>query len=69
MSEELHRGIGRLEGKIDAILANQDDFKYTFEKHDSRLKHLEGSQMKVMGAFGVLVFALNWVWDFIKTKL
>lgn len=69
MSEELHRGIGRLEGKIDAILANQDDFKYTFEKHDNRLKHLESSQMKAMGAFGVLVFALNWVWDFIKTKL
>jgi hypothetical protein len=69
MSEELHRGIGRLEGKIDAILANQDDFKYTFEKHDNRLKNLEGSQMKIMGAFGVLVFGLNWVWDFIKTKL
>jgi len=69
MSEELHRDIGRIEGKIDSILANQDEFRYTFEKHDSRLNKLEGSQMKAMGAFGVLVFGLNWVWDYFKNKL
>lgn len=69
MSEELHRDIGRIEGKIDAILANQDEFKYTFEKHDNRLKHLENHQMKTLGAFGVIVFLFNSIWDFVKDKI
>jgi hypothetical protein len=69
MSEELHRDIGRIEGKIDAILANQDEFKYTFEKHDNRLKHLENHQMKTLGAFGVIIFVFNRIWDFVKDKI
>ena len=69
MSEELHRDIGRIEGKIDSILANQDDFKYTFERHDNRLKHLENHQMKTLGAFGVIIFLFNCIWDFVKDKL
>lgn len=69
MTHDLHRNIGRIEGKIDSILENQNEFKTTFNKHDDRLKQLEGSQMKAMGAFGVLVFGLNWVWDYFKTKL
>ena len=69
MSEELHRDIGRIEGKIDSILENQNEFKYTFEKHDNRLKHLENHQMKTLGAFGVIIFVFNRIWDFIKDKL
>jgi hypothetical protein len=69
MSQQLHRNIGRIEGKIDAILENQSDFKATFSKHDDRLKHLENHQMKTLGAFGVIIFLFNCIWDFVKDKL
>lgn len=64
MTQKLNRDIGRIEGKIDAILDNQNEFKSTFEKHDNRLKSLEHHQMKTMGAIGLAVFALNWLVQF-----
>ena len=69
MTQKLHRDIGRIEGKIDSILENQNEFKSTFEKHDNRLKHLENHQMKTLGAFGVIIFLFNFIWDFVKDKL
>jgi hypothetical protein len=69
MSQQLHRNIGRIEGKIDAILDNQNEFKATFEKHDNRLKQLENHQMRTLGAFGVILFLFNLLWDFLKDKL
>jgi len=68
MTTKLNRDIGRIEGKIDSILSNQNEFKATFEKHDNRLKHLENHQMKTLGAFSVIIFAFNWLWDFVKDK-
>jgi hypothetical protein len=69
MTTQLNRDIGRIEGKIDAILDNQNEFKATFEKHDNRLKHLENHQMKTLGAFGVIIFVFNRIWDFVKDKI
>jgi hypothetical protein len=69
MSEELHRDIGRIEGKIDSILANQDEFRYTFSKHDERLRKLEGQHMKALGFFGTIMVFCNWAWDLIRHKL
>lgn len=69
MTAKLSRDIGRIEGKIDAILDNQSEFKATFEKHDNRLKHLENHQMKTLGAFGVIIFLFNCILDFVKDKL
>jgi len=61
--------MGRIEGKIDSILENQNEFKSTFEKHDTRLKQLEGHQMKTMGFVGAIVFALNWVLQYFTQKI
>ena len=69
MTTKLNRDIGRMEGKIDAILDNQNEFKATFEKHDNRLKNLENHQMKTLGAFGVIIFVFNRIWDFVKDKI
>ena len=69
MSQQLNRAIGRLEGKIDTILVNQDEFKATFAKHDERLRKLEGQHMKAIGFFGTIMVFCNWAWDLIKNKL
>jgi hypothetical protein len=69
MSQQLSRAIGRLEGKIDTILVNQDEFKATFSKHDDRLRKLEGQHMKALGFFGTLMVFCNWAWDLLRHKL
>ena len=66
MSEELHRSIGRLEGKIDHVLNNQSEFKETFERHDERLRHLEGWHYRALGVIAAVTFFFSFAWDWLK---
>jgi hypothetical protein len=66
MSEELHRSIGRLEGKIDHVLNNQSAFKETFDMHDQRLRHLESWHYKSLGVIAAISFFFSITWDWIK---
>lgn len=68
MSDELHRSIGRMEGKIDEVLKNQDSFREKFDKHDQRLRHLENTYFKAMGIFAAIGFGISWVWEFFTSK-
>ena len=69
MSDELHRSLGKLEGMLTEVLRNQQDFKNTFEKHDTRLRHIEGNYMKGLGIVTAIAFAVSFFWDLIKTRL
>ena len=69
MSEELNRSMGRMEGKLDEVLKNQCDFRAKFDKHDDRLRHLEGQNMKFLGVIAVFTVALNVLWQSFKTRL
>lgn len=69
MSDELHRSLGKLEGMLGEVLKNQQDFKNTFEKHDFRLRHIEGQYMKGLGIVTAIAFAVTFVWDFLKHKV
>jgi hypothetical protein len=66
VNEELHRSIGRLEGKIDHVLNNQSSFKETFDTHDQRLRHLEGWHYKSLGVIAAISFFFSITWDWIK---
>jgi hypothetical protein len=66
VSEELHRSIGRLEGKIDHVLNNQSAFKETFDMHDQRLRHLESWHYKSLGVIAAISFFFSITWDWIK---
>jgi hypothetical protein len=69
MSDELHRSLGKLEGMLSEVLRNQEDFKETFEKHDTRLRHIEGNYMKGVGIVTAISFGVTYFWDIIKHGL
>lgn len=67
MIEDLHRSLGRLEGKIDHVLNNQSEFKDTFERHDQRLRHLESWHYRSLGVIAAITFFFSLTWEWIKT--
>jgi hypothetical protein len=69
MSQQLHRGLGKLEGMLSEVLRNQQEFKLTFEKHDTRLRVIEGNYMKGLGVVTAITFAFTTLWETIKSKL
>jgi hypothetical protein len=69
MSDELHRSLGRLEGKLDQVLGNQESFRQKFDAHDNRLRHLEGQSMKALGIITGVTVAFNIIIDGLKHKL
>ena len=69
MSSELHRGLGKLEGMLSEVLTNQKEFKLTFEKHDTRLRVIEGNYMKGLGIVTAITFAFTTLWETIKSKV
>jgi hypothetical protein len=68
MSDELHRSLGRLEGKLDQVLGNQESFRQKFDAHDNRLRHLEGQGMKAIGVITGITVAFNVVIEGLKHK-
>jgi hypothetical protein len=69
MSEDTNRSLGRLEGKLDQVLHNQEDFRKKFEKHDERLRFLEGQGMKALGVITGVTVGFNLVIDGLKHKI
>jgi len=69
MSDELHRSLGRLEGKLDQVLGNQETFRHKFDSHDNRLRHLEGQGMKAMGVITGITVALNVMIEGLRHKI
>jgi hypothetical protein len=62
--DELFLAIGRLEGKIDSILAQQSRQNDELKSHDERIRHLEQSRSHILGyaaaAGGVLGLVANY---------
>lgn len=69
MAEDNSRALGRLEGKLDQVLQNQEDFRKKFEKHDERLRHLEGQGMKALGVITGITVGFNIVIEGLKHKI
>jgi hypothetical protein len=55
--ENLFLALGRLEGKVDSLLALQKVQEEQIKEHDSRLRALENSKAFLMG-FAALVGAI-----------
>jgi len=64
-NEELFLAIGRLEGKIDSILAQQTRQNDELKSHDERIRSLEQSKSHILGysaaAGGILGLVANYV--------
>lgn len=62
---ELFLAIGRLEGKIDSILAQQSRLNDELKSHDERIRTLEQSKSHILGyaaaAGGILGLVAHYV--------
>jgi hypothetical protein len=63
--DELFLAIGRLEGKVDSLLAMQQMAQDELKDHDARLRNLEHARGYIMGVsavIGAIVgVAGNWI--------
>lgn len=46
--------IGRLEGKVDSLLARQDDLQMALHRVEKRVHELEGMKHKMLGAAAIV---------------
>lgn len=51
--------IGRLEGKMDALIAITNAHNDMIQKHDDRLRELENSRSALIGAVAILSTAIS----------
>lgn len=54
MEKEILIALGRLEGKVDALMTRQAIHDEKLEGHDKRLRELEQSKAWILGAAAVL---------------
>jgi len=55
---QLYTAVGRLEGKIDALLSNQNRFDKRLDEQDARIAALEQLRDKGSGVWS----SLSWAW-------
>ena len=55
--KEILLALGRLEGKVDALMTQQKNTRVDLEQHDSRLRILENSKSVLVGSC-VIIAAL-----------
>ena len=58
-SNELLLSLGRLEGKMDALISITSQHNEMIQKHDERLRELETSRSALIGAVAILSTAIS----------
>lgn len=56
---ELLLALGRLEGKVDSLIASDSHHVESFTKHDERLRILENQRSALLGAVSVVSAAVS----------
>ena len=69
MDNEILIALGRLEGKVDALIARQAIHDEELDRHDKRLRDLEQSRAWVLGAAAVVGAVAAFFINFIGDKL
>lgn len=57
--DELFLAIGRLEGKVDSLLAMQGHQQEQLKDHDGRLRNLEHARSFILGGAGAVSAAVS----------
>jgi len=69
MDNEILIALGRLEGKVDALIARQAVHDEELDRHDQRLRDLEQSKSWFLGAAGIIgavsAFIMNYIGEHI----
>ena len=53
--------LGRLEGKVDALMSQQSKHQADMDSLDVRVRHLEGSKALLFGACAVLATGASYI--------
>ena len=69
MDNEILIALGRLEGKVDALIARQAIHDEELDRHDKRLMDLEQSKSWFLGAAAVIAAGCSFIVNFIGGKL
>lgn len=56
MNEEILLALGRLEGKVDALIHSMRNQQEELKQHDIRIRHLEQSKAWILGGAAVISF-------------
>ena len=57
--QDLMLALGRLEGKMDALISITNALNETIQKHDERLRELENSRSALIGAVAMISTAIS----------
>ena len=66
---ELERGLGRIEGKFDAYIKDMKKHDLVVERLDDRLRMMEDSRNKTIGAAGIIGALVGSVGGFLSSHL
>ena len=69
MDNEILIALGRLEGKVDALISRQAVHDEELDRHDKRLRDLEQSRSWILGASAVIGAAAAFTVNFIGKQL
>ena len=58
--------LGRLEGKVDAILANQSGMGHQLETHNQRIEKLENYRAYLIGVSATVGAGMSWLMNTLK---
>jgi uncharacterized protein (DUF3084 family) len=58
--------IGRLEGKVDSLLARQDELQGAIQRLETRVHDIEGMKHKILGAAAVIGAVVSLAMRFVK---
>tara|TARA_R100001594_G_C3922744_1_gene236136 strand:- start:95 stop:316 length:222 start_codon:yes stop_codon:yes gene_type:complete len=65
IDKEILLALGRLEGKVDALITRQSVHDEELERHDKRLRRLEESKSWLLGVAaavgGIVSLAINYI--------
>ena len=64
-SNQIMLALGRLEGKVDAMLTKQKSQDETLEKHDRRIRPLEQSRSWLLGASAIIGASVSFLMKYL----
>ena len=69
MNEEILVALGRLEGKVDALITRQSLIDEELSRHEKRIRSLEQSKSWVLGAAAMVGAAVSLLVKFLKLEI
>jgi hypothetical protein len=66
--DDISHSLGRLESKVDQLIDSQEKFADKFDRHDERLKSLEGHKNYILGVIAAASLLFSVAVEFVKAR-